>query len=89
MKEYIKKIYDESEGRYGSPKIHKQLMEIYNLKVSEKRVQRLMREMDLYSVIVKKYKYHSSKNAVEGLENILKKNFTTTTINENWLVIIH
>lgn len=23
LKEYIKKIYDESEGRYGSPKIHR------------------------------------------------------------------
>ena len=53
LKEYIKKIYDESEGRYGSPKIHKQLLEIYSLKVNEKRVQRLMREMDLYSVIIK------------------------------------
>ena len=53
LKETIKKIYDESEGRYGTPKIHKQLIEIYNLKVSEKRVQKLMREMDLYSVIVK------------------------------------
>ena len=53
LKEYIKKIYDESEGRYGSPKIHKQLLEIYILKVNEKRVQRLMREMDLYSVIIK------------------------------------
>lgn len=36
LKETIKKIYDESEGRYGSHKIHKQLIEIYNLKVSEK-----------------------------------------------------
>lgn len=51
LKEDIKKIYDESEGRYGSPKIHKQLIEVYNFKVSEKRVQRLIREMDLYSYI--------------------------------------
>ena len=53
LKEYIKKIYDESEGRYGSLKIHRQLIEIYNLKVSERRVQKLMIEMDLYSVMVK------------------------------------
>lgn len=45
LKEYIKKIYDESEGRYGSLKIHRQLIEIYNLKVSERRVQKLMIEM--------------------------------------------
>ncbi len=85
LKETIKKIYDESEGRYGSPKIHKQLIEIYNLKISEKRVQKLMREMDLYSVIVKKYKHHSSKNVVEGLENVLRRDFSTTTINEKWV----
>lgn len=48
-----------------------------------------MREMDLYSVIVKKYKQHSSKNVVEDLENVLDRDFSTTTINEKWGGILH
>lgn len=44
-----------------------------------------MREMDLYSVIVKKYKHHSSKNVIDGLEKVLNRDFSTTTINEKWV----
>lgn len=44
-----------------------------------------MREMNLYSVIVKKYKHYSSKNVIESLENVLNQDFTTTTINEKWV----
>lgn len=85
LKVAIKRIYDESESRYGSTKIHRILTENNNFKVSEKRVQRLMREMKLYSVIVRKYKHHSSKDVIEGLENVLNQDFTTTTINEKWV----
>ncbi|WP_279230866.1 transposase [Clostridium paraputrificum] len=58
--------------------MHRQLIEIYNLKVSEKRVQKLMSEMDLYSVIAKKCNHHSSKNVVEDLEKVLNRDFSTT-----------
>ncbi|WP_410747327.1 IS3 family transposase [Clostridium neonatale] len=34
---------------------------------------------------VKKYKPHSNKKVVEGLENVLKRDFTTTSINEKWV----
>ena len=34
----------------------------------------------------KKYKPHSSKKVIEDLENVLKRDFTTTTsINEKWV----
>ena len=41
------------KGRYGSPKIHF-LMKKQGYEISEKRVQRFMREMNLYSITVKK-----------------------------------
>ncbi len=84
LKQAILEIYNENKGRYGSPKIHF-LMKQRGYKISEKRVQRFMREMNLYAITVKKYKHKSSKRVVEGLENVLNRNFTTTTINQKWV----
>ncbi len=84
FKQEILRIYHENKGRYGSPKIHF-IMNKQGYNISEKRVQRLMREMNLYAITVKKYKYYSSKKVVEGLENVLKQDFTTKTINEKWV----
>ena len=49
-----------------------------------KRVQRRITELGLCAITVKKYKPHSSKKVAEGLENVLKRDFTTTSINEKW-----
>ncbi|MFW0906120.1 IS3 family transposase [Clostridium perfringens] len=84
LKQAILKIYNDNKGRYGSPKIHF-LMKQQGYKISEKRVQRFMREMNLYAITVKKYKHTSSKKVIEGLENVLNRDFTTTTINEKWV----
>lgn len=85
LKEVIHRIYDENKGRYGSPKIHKILTEKEGYKVSEKRVQKLMREMNLYSVTIKKYRHYSSNKVLEGLENVLNRDFSTNSINEKWV----
>lgn len=82
LKQEIKAIYDESKGIYGAPKIHKILSKEF--KVSLKRVQRLMKELCIRSVILKKYRPHSTKVKVEDRENILKRNFSTTGLNEKW-----
>ena len=39
-------------------------------------------ELGLCAITIKKYKPHSSKKVIEGLENVLKMDFTTTSINE-------
>ena len=65
LKQAILEIYNENKGRYGSSKIHF-LMKQKGYKISEKRVQRFMREMNLYAITVKKYKHNSSKKVVEG-----------------------
>jgi putative transposase len=84
LKLAIQRIYNENKGRYGSPKIHYILIQ-EGYKVSEKRVQRLMRELNLYAITVKKYRPHSNKKVVEGLENVLKQDFTSESINEKWV----
>lgn len=85
LKIEIKKIYDDNKGIYGAPKIH-HILNQGNYKVSLKRVQRRMTDLGLRSITVRKYRPHSSnKKVIEGLENVLKRDFTTTTINEKWV----
>ena len=80
----IKRIYKENKCIYGAPRIH-YILGIEGFNVSLKRVQRLMTKLGLCAVTVKKYKPHSSKKVAEGLENVLKRDFTTTSINEKWV----
>ena len=84
LKSAIKRIYKENKGIYGAPRIH-HILGIEGFNVSLKRVQRLMTKLNLCAVTVKKYKPHSSKKVVEDLENVLKRDFTTTCINEKWV----
>lgn len=41
--ERIRKIHKENKGRYGAPRIHAELREEHGMRVSRKRVERLMR----------------------------------------------
>jgi putative transposase len=84
----MKQIHTESKGRYGAPKIHQTLI-AKELKVSLKRVQRLMRRAGITSTIQKKYRHYTSKKEkIEERENLLEQDFSTTTINEKWVADI-
>jgi len=43
-----------------------------------------MVNLGLKSIVVKKYRPHSSKKTVEERENLLNRDFTTTGINQKW-----
>lgn len=73
--------------RYGAPKIHK-ILQKGGFKVSLKRVQRLMKAAGLFSIVRKKFRPQSSKVKVIDRDNLLKQDFTTTTINEKWVADI-
>ena len=66
LKSAIKRIYKESKGIYGAPRIYK-VLSTEGFTVSLTRVQRRMTELGLCAITVKKYKPHSSKNVVKGL----------------------
>lgn len=83
IKKEIICIYISSKRRYGAHKIHKSLLK-KGTKVSLKRTQRLMKELNVASITVKKYKPVSSKSDVSDRVNILNRNFHTTGINEKW-----
>lgn len=84
LTEEIKQIHLESKKRYGAPKIYQKLLK-KGYKISVNRVQRLMSAAGIRSIIVKKFRPTPSKEKVVERENILKRDFTTTTINEKWV----
>lgn len=80
--------YLASRKRYGAPKIHKDLL-AKEYSVSEKRVQKLMKELGIQSIIRKKYRpSSSSKLAHKEYPNLLKQDFSTDGINKKWVTDI-
>src|SRR5690625_4905670 len=77
-------FYDNLET-YGSPRIHKKLIEIDRLIVSKKKVANRMRDMGLYATPPKKY-IHTTDSNHEKLvyENKLDQNFTPEAPNQVW-----
>jgi transposase InsO family protein len=57
----IKRVHTESDKIYGSPKITKQLKD-EGISVSERTVQRIMKEEQIRSKTVKKYKAPTNSN---------------------------
>ena len=84
LKSAIKRIYKENKCIYGAPRIHS-ILGIEGFNVSLKQVQRLMTKLGLCALTVKKYKSNSSKKVAENSEKVLKRDFTTTSINEKWV----
>ena len=56
----IKKIFEESKQRYGSPKIIK-VLNSKGIKASQKRVARRMKKLGLRSIVIKKYNHNGNK----------------------------
>lgn len=79
-------IYKESKRRYGAIKIYRFLIR-KGIKISLKRTQRLMKKLGAKSIIVKKYKPMKSNNKVVEKENLIKRDFPKTSINEKWVQI--
>ena len=78
LKEEIREIWILNEKKYGSPKIQGELRK-KGMRVSERRIQKLMKEMGIKSVVTQKYKYKASvPTDQEGLENKLNRDFKSS-----------
>lgn len=88
LQEDILEIYNESNKVYGAPKIREKLKTKGYEKISLKKVQRHMNRLDIRSIVVKKYRPHSTKKVYEDGENLLNRDFTTTKVNEKWVADI-
>ena len=84
----IKKVYDWSKGRYGSPGIAKEL-QMKGQNVFQNLVARIMRNKNLRSVRVRRFKQTTnSKHAYPIMENRLAQNFNTRADNQVWVADI-
>lgn len=87
LKRKITDIFFENKQRYGATKIYHVLLK-ENISVSLRHVQKLMRQLSLRSITIRKYKPQSNKQAVVSRVNILNQDFSTKTICEKWVADI-
>ncbi|QDK79571.1 IS3 family transposase [Spirosoma sp. KCTC 42546] len=82
----ISNLFTASKGRYGSPKITRDLR-AQGVKVSRPRVARLIRQANLKSVIQKKYVVTTtdSKHAYPVAENHLNRQFNPVKPGLAWV----
>lgn len=74
--ELVIDIYNKSNKRAGYRYIRSILKNQYNLTVNHKKIQRIMNENNIHSIVRKKYK--KAKEAVIIKENLLNRNFKTS-----------
>ena len=83
IKEDIRRIYDESKGRYGYRRITKELRKTHM--INHKTVQRLMRKMGIFCRVRMK-KYNSFRGEVGRIApNLLERDFKADKPNQKWV----
>lgn len=87
LKKKISTIFFDSKQRYGATKIHQMILK-EGISVSIKHVQKLMKQLGLKSIVVKKYRPQLSSKKIISKENILNQNFSTKNICEKWVADI-
>lgn len=78
-------VFTEHKGRYGSPRVHRELQERGDV-VSEKKVAQIMRENGL--VARKKRRFRTTTDSKHGdpiAPNLLERDFTAKGPNEVWV----
>ena len=83
IKTEIRRIYDDSKGRYGYRRITKELRKTH--RINHKTVQRLMRKMDIFCRVRMK-KYRSFRGEVgKAAPNLLERDFKADKPNQKWV----
>ena len=81
----INKVYSEVKGIYGYRRITLNINRRLNSKYNHKRIYRLMKSINLSSVIRRKRKKYIKSTPQITAENILNREFTADRPNEKWL----
>lgn len=81
----IQNIYKDNKGRYGSPRIKKQL-EKEKVTCGKNRVAKLMSQNNIKAKTRRKYKVTTdSKHDHAVANNLLKQDFNATDVNQKWV----
>jgi transposase InsO family protein len=84
----IAAIYQESRGRYGSPRVHVELRD-RGYRTGRKRVARLMREQSLRARHKRRYRTTTdSRHGLPVSSNVLARRFSATAPNLVWVTDI-
>ncbi len=80
----IRQIHAESDGTYGSPRVHRDLIET-GLSCGEPKVARLMRLAGLKGCPKRRFRVRPGSTATHNVaENLLDQNFHADQANERW-----
>lgn len=86
LKVLIGASFTASKGRYGSPRIHRDLLEDHQQRVSRKRVVRLMQEDGLKARVRKRFKGTTLSDHDQPVAaNLLDRQFTADAPNQRWV----
>lgn len=78
-------FHRESRGIYGSPKIHRDLLES-NEECGVNRVAKLMRNAGIQSKLTKRFTAATKmKNTLKGVPDLLQRNFSVDMPNKAWV----
>jgi putative transposase len=89
LTERIRKIHGDKRGVYGSPRIHAELRMAHGIRVSEKRVERLMREAGISGLIEKKRGRTTIRvPGVRVADDLVRRNFRPSAPNVLWVADI-
>ena len=82
----VRASFAASKGRYGSPRIHRDLREDHQERVSRKRVIRLMQEDGLKARVRKRFVCTTDSDHDQPVAaNLLERQFTATAPNQRWV----
>ena len=86
LKVLVRASFAVSKGRYGSPRIHRDLLEDHQERVSRKRVIRLMQEDGLKARMRKRFKCTTMSDHDQPVAaNLLDRQFTADGPNLRWV----
>jgi putative transposase len=85
LKVLVRASFEESKHRYGSPRIHRDLID-QKERVSRKRVIRLMQEEELKARVRKRFKCTTMSDHDQPVAaNLLDRQFTAEAANQRWV----
>jgi putative transposase len=85
LKVLVRASFEENKHRYGSPRVHEDLIERHE-RVSRKRVVRLMQEEGLKARVRRRYKHTTMSDHDQPVaDNLLDRQFEAEAPNQRWV----
>jgi putative transposase len=86
LESHIRRVYKQSQSRYGSPRIADELRD-QGVRASRNRIARLMQKAGIRSIMYKKYRVQTTESDHDYpvAKNLLNREFTTDKPGQKWV----